>query len=374
MERLGIVSQPTTIDHKKRSKPVRFVQHTILLRRSKKPRQDARTAISDGDGNRVQHVEDSTPCVADQEQSVTEPISFARRALSPQRSQEFSMDVQLAMHGGDWERVQQWQRAMPEGWLVKDHSSDILSHGTLDIWQLLSKDDVQSLLQNIDQARRIFRRETKIGVVDFLRVLVDRGLSVDTEFWPGQTLLVVAARRGYLDSVRLLLEKGASVNGSAGMYGETPLMAAANEGEMDCVRLLLEHGADVNLCRRLDEDGSLLTALSSACERPLWNGYYSFLNPEDVASCLVSAGANVNLGDPTPLDWALEYHTAFGLVKFLLRAGAHISRVNDETISGLAGKALGVGSFHSWEYRQPTDKLQLLQKKAARELRQSYKE
>ncbi|KAK4627333.1 hypothetical protein CLAFUW4_04351 [Fulvia fulva] len=149
-------------------------------------------------------------------------------------------------------------------------------------------------------------------------------------------------------------------------------MAAANEGEMDCVRLLLEHGADVNLCRRLDEDGSLLTALSSACERPLWNGYYSFLNPEDVASCLVSAGANVNLGDPTPLDWALEYHTAFGLVKFLLRAGAHISRVNDETISGLAGKALGVGSFHSWEYRQPTDKLQLLQKKAAREAKRIY--
>lgn len=59
-----------------------------------------------------------------------------------------------------------------------------------------------------------------------------------------ETPLIEAARRGHLDTVKVLVEAGADVNlqGEA-WYG--PLHCAAYGGHLDTVKYLLEHGASL---------------------------------------------------------------------------------------------------------------------------------
>ncbi|KAJ5191083.1 uncharacterized protein N7498_010068 [Penicillium cinerascens] len=77
------------------------------------------------------------------------------------------------------------------------------------------------------------------------------------------SLLSCAARVGYTDMVRLLLDAGADVNLQfpCGDYGSA-LTAACAGGEMESVKLLLDHGADVNLQLTSGIYGSALAAAS----------------------------------------------------------------------------------------------------------------
>lgn len=58
--------------------------------------------------------------------------------------------------------------------------------------------------------------------------------------------LVIAARRGFDDQVKRMLENGVYIN-ARNKHGDTPLLAATKAGQNRIVRTLLEHGADVNL-------------------------------------------------------------------------------------------------------------------------------
>ena len=62
----------------------------------------------------------------------------------------------------------------------------------------------------------------------------------------GTTALFVAALRGDLEKVQLLLEAGADVNAAKADGATALFVAAENSRNSEVVRLLLEAGADMN--------------------------------------------------------------------------------------------------------------------------------
>ena len=125
------------------------------------------------------------------------------------------------------------------------------------------------------------------GKLDFVKVLLRyeanieaRGtIKIDGEVIEGCTALWIAAAKGHFDVVRLLIEQNAEVDGRTSS-NSTPLRAAALHGHLDIVRCLVENGADVNARTSFNN-----TPLMLACNK----GHL------DVASYLVKHGANINL-------------------------------------------------------------------------------
>ena len=107
-------------------------------------------------------------------------------------------------------------------------------------------------------------------------------LKIENQVIDGSTPLWAAARSGFLDVVKLLIEQNAEVDGRTSM-GSTPLRTAAFQGHLDIVRCLVESGADVN-ARKYDDESTLLIA---ACYR----GHLS------VATYLIGKGAMMDLQD-----------------------------------------------------------------------------
>ena len=104
-------------------------------------------------------------------------------------------------------------------------------------------------------------------------------LNIEDEVIEGCTPLWAAADTGHLDVVKLLIKRKADVDGRASK-GSTPLRVAAHEGHLDIVRCLVESGADVN-ARNFYE----ATPLIVAC----YHGHLS------VVTYLINKGAFVDL-------------------------------------------------------------------------------
>jgi len=92
--------------------------------------------------------------------------------------------------------------------------------------------------------------------------------SVDPEAGDGVQPLHLAAERGHLEVVRLLLEAGADVDAAAA-DGSRPLLCAAEHTSADhtsIVRLLLEEGADPDPADELNTPPMLMAAAQSNLE------------------------------------------------------------------------------------------------------------
>ena len=127
------------------------------------------------------------------------------------------------------------------------------------------------------------------GKLDFVKVLLRyeaniearATIKIDREVIEGCTALWIAAAKGHFDVVRLLIEQNAEVDGRTSL-NSTPLRATAFDGHLDIVRCLVENGADVNARNNFNT-----TPLMVTC----YKGHL------DVASYLVKHGANINLHD-----------------------------------------------------------------------------
>lgn len=84
------------------------------------------------------------------------------------------------------------------------------------------------------------------GDIETMNLLIDAGVDVNIPNINGITALMVAASRGRLDIMAMLLRAGANIHQEDSMGGNTALCYAAKFGNIKSLRFLLEAGADIN--------------------------------------------------------------------------------------------------------------------------------
>lgn len=83
------------------------------------------------------------------------------------------------------------------------------------------------------------------GHGEVVRMLIERGAALDTRTDDGSALLMHAVSGGSVEAVYALLLVGANVN-EVNDDGVTPLILASNSGYLEVARVLIEAGALVN--------------------------------------------------------------------------------------------------------------------------------
>ena len=126
---------------------------------------------------------------------------------------------------------------------------------------------------------KLMRAASKCNDEEVRRLIVEDKANVNTRVDGDGTPLIVASRKGCIDTVRTLLNAGADANLASSGDGN-PLIQAAARGQFDVAKLLLERGANVNGYVEGDE-----TPLINAAER----------GELAIAELLVDSGAKVNL-------------------------------------------------------------------------------
>jgi beta-lactamase regulating signal transducer with metallopeptidase domain len=138
---------------------------------------------------------------------------------------------------------------------------------------------VSGALEDVETYADVFVDAAEEGDVDRLDRLFSRtGIDLDTPFLGDGTVLLIAARRGRLDAVRWLLDRGADPNAPS-LGDGNPLIAAADREQVEVMQLLLDRGARVDDVVPGDEN-ALITA--------------SAAGNEEAVRLLIRHGANVN--------------------------------------------------------------------------------
>jgi ankyrin repeat protein len=117
------------------------------------------------------------------------------------------------------------------------------------------------------------------GNLDAVYVLMnsgaDMGKAIDCKVYHNQfTLLHLAAKAGYSETVEFLLAHGADVNSTDG-NGVSALHYAVHYDHYEIVRVLIAHGAEINtVCDRFDYRNERFTPLDLACSFKIWKLLY----------------------------------------------------------------------------------------------------
>src|SRR5277367_5591108 len=202
------------------------------------------------------------------------------------------------------------------------------------LWSLHDEAKVRLLLahganvnaRTVDGRSAIYQAASLGNSVPVLRLLLEKGANPNEKTLTG-IMPLMAASRGNLDAMRLLIEKNADVSGK-NAAGGTALMAAAATGRPEAIRMLLAKGADPNARTKRNE-----SALADAATA----------GNEEAVKLLLDAGAVVNVQDIrgySPLGYAAGSDAVpAGVVKLLLAKGADVNvRGDDETPAMLAVK------------------------------------
>jgi uncharacterized protein len=151
-------------------------------------------------------------------------------------------------------------------------------------------------VDNIQNAKQV-RRAIKAGDADKVLHLVTSDNDLLTIMTPFGTWLHVAAAKGQLQIVKLLVERGLPVNCKGGVYGGGALNEAASSGHLDIVQYLVQQGAELDVST--PEANPLFGAIS--------NGH------QDIADYLVKCGIDTSVSyngksmkDMNALKFAME--------------------------------------------------------------------
>jgi len=144
--------------------------------------------------------------------------------------------------------------------------------------------------------------------------LLARGFDPNTRDPKGQPGLTIALLERSPKAARLLLDRPGIDIDALNQAGESPLMMAALKGDLPGVQLLLERGAKVN--------------------QPGWSAlHYAATGPEPkIVQLLIDRGAEIDAASPnetTPLMMAAQYGSEDS-VNLLLARGADLGRRNQK--------------------------------------------
>ncbi|KAL2014073.1 hypothetical protein VTN00DRAFT_1598 [Thermoascus crustaceus] len=181
----------------------------------------------------------------------------------------------------------------------------------------------------------------KEGHLEIVRLLLDHGADIEAKtFWMGKAeggnALQAAARNGYIDIMELLLQRGADPEVYDESDGEAPLLLA---GDARTVQLLLKHGANANVQDM--ETGR--TALHN-CVRYDWSAETetsAAVADIETMRTLLDHGTEINVRDVegrTILHLAVESNLVEG-VQFLCEQRVDVNIADRE---GLRAKDLAV--------------------------------
>ncbi|XP_046809303.1 protein TANC2 isoform X3 [Lucilia cuprina] len=153
------------------------------------------------------------------------------------------------------------------------------------------------------------------GCLNTVEILLTRGANIDLHNKHGFTALGLSVKEGHWAVAEKLLQSGADLDEPVTSARKTSLMIAAEEGHLEIMELLIERGASLET-----QDHEGFTALSWACLR----------GRQTAAKILIDKGCNKNHADNngrTGLDLA-AYQGSASLVQYLLEQGANIEHVD----------------------------------------------
>jgi ankyrin repeat protein/uncharacterized membrane protein YgcG len=159
------------------------------------------------------------------------------------------------------------------------------------------------------------------GRTEEVRRILDHSKEVDVRNAKGRTPLYEASKRGRLDVVKLLIERGATINTKESDFSFTPLHVASERKHADIVRYLIGKGAVVDVRNKWEQT-------------PLWQAaWQTWHQDSEVVEILLQNGADPNAWDHqgvTPLHIAASMGNT-PVVALLLRKGAD---ANSRTVKG----------------------------------------
>jgi uncharacterized protein len=128
----------------------------------------------------------------------------------------------------------------------------------------IASDNANKVTEN--QTRKLQPETADAPGVQTVKLLLDKGVPVDSRDDESSTPLIMAAGYGETEIVRFLLARGADFR-ARNKYGLSPLMAASCQcalstmnGTYDIVKILLEKGAAVNLRNHEGETALMLAS------------------------------------------------------------------------------------------------------------------
>ncbi|XP_078055146.1 ankyrin repeat and protein kinase domain-containing protein 1 [Mustelus asterias] len=203
-----------------------------------------------------------------------------------------------------------------------DSSDELSIECRRELLQLLLENDISKLKKrlrkehvalNFVEDYTVLHLAVFTGDVQFVKLVLEYGGSVNAQTSRGLTPLIVAVQNRFADLSLLLIEEGADVN-QTDEDNWSPLHFASQNGDDRIGRLLLDNDAHVNVKER---DGWSPLHLASQ------NGH------ESVVRVLFSRRANVNLQERdnrTSLHLA-AYHGQYNIAKLLIGQGANLNEM-----------------------------------------------
>ncbi|XP_073228584.1 ankyrin repeat domain-containing protein 16-like [Porites lutea] len=241
-------------------------------------------------------------------------VSIKRRHVSSAFPDSKSLLV-AAVENGDLDSVKVlFKHNVHIGVPLRDGLFLSVVNGNTDILRyfLENRADVDARLKN---EWTLLMGASLCGRTNAVNVLLQYGANVAlTHNRLGSTALHFAAGSSHNSGeiLRCLIENGADVNG-VNKVKHTPLMIAAKRGHINALTLLIKHGADVDL---QDSDGY----------KALHHAVYGSDVSSEILSCLIGIGADVNArtnNGVTPLMIAAE-KGHINAVTSLVKCGANV--------------------------------------------------